>query len=196
VVPSPQVSPPNRARTSPPLSHSTVHLIRLHLITRTQFHISCYPSLPILPVILLPIATTKTKPTKRTKTIASKITAVPVRFTEDSAGPRLVKVAQNYPDILFFQFVHGRSHLVGKTLGFFNFKASCFEISHEAIVRLKQRPHNITALLVAIVRLKQRPHNITALILAIVRLKQRPHNITALILAIVRLKQRPHTSQH
>jgi len=108
---------------------------------------SAVPHCPSYPVILLPIAKTKTKSTKTTTTIASKITAVPVRFTEDSAGPRLVKVAQNYPDIFFFQFVHGRSHLVGKTLRFFNFKASCFKISHEAIVRLKQRTHNITALI-------------------------------------------------
>ena len=53
-----------------------------------------------------------------TTTVTSKITVLPVRLTEDPAGPRLVKVAQNYPDILFFQFVHGRGHLVGKTLGF------------------------------------------------------------------------------
>jgi hypothetical protein len=56
--------------------------------------------------------------TTNTKTITSKTIVVPVRLTEDPAGPRLVKVAQNYPDVLFLQFVHGRDHLIGKTLGF------------------------------------------------------------------------------
>lgn len=53
-----------------------------------------------------------------TKTTTSRDRRIPVCLTEDPTGPGLVEVAQNYSDIFFFELGHGRSYLIGKTLGF------------------------------------------------------------------------------